>query len=70
MRTAGFETVAAALAASLPRHAVAMIVERLIDHLDQLDGDTDLECCGDDEDVGDAEIDGETFLEHLEETVQ
>jgi hypothetical protein len=40
---------------SLPRPALARLVERAIDHMDQQDGDADLEPNGDEMDTGNAE---------------
>lgn len=40
---------------SLPRPALARLVERAIDHMDQQDGDPDLEPNGDELDTGNAE---------------
>ena len=36
---------------SVPRPAVAALIERLIEKLDELDGDSDLECDGCDEEI-------------------
>ena len=40
---------------SLPRQALDRLVERAIDHMDELDGDADLELGGDELDTGNAE---------------
>lgn len=46
---------------SLPRHVLDRLVERAIDHLDQLDGDPDLEGDGDEQDGNHAEDDFASF---------
>lgn len=40
---------------SLPRAELARLTTRMIDRMDEIDGDPDLECGGDDEDTHDQE---------------